>query len=117
MPYLTSCLRQQIFLPNQGQPVGKNPHAYLPFLYNGSRYPRIARNPMEDRREVYEQRPSDPSGLLTDPTLIYRAFRPRYLCYLVTTTITNENGEEVEMPYFETRPVPKVLPTMSTRIT
>jgi len=98
----------QVFLPHQEQPRGKNPNAYLPFRYNGYRYPRLARNFWENRREIHEQLPSDPSSGngMENPT--YRAFRPRYLCYLEERVTRNRDGEEVMKRYFETRPVRKV---------
>lgn len=98
----------QIFLSDQGQPIGKDPHAYLPFRYNGYRYPRLARNFWENRKEIHEQRPSDPSWTSGNVTAAYRAFRPRYLCYLEEKVARDRNGEEVMMRYFKTKPVRKV---------
>ena len=98
----------QIFLPNHRQPVGKNPHAYLPFRYNGYRYPRLARNFWENRKEIHEQLPSDPSWDTDVATATYRAFRPRYLCYLEDKVTKDRNGQEVVMRYFKTKPVKMV---------
>jgi hypothetical protein len=95
-------------LPSQGQPVGKNSNAYLPFRYNGYRYPRLARNLWENRKEIHEQLPSDPSWDTDDATPTYRAFRPRYLCYLEDVVAKDRNGEDVVVRYFKTKPVTKV---------
>ncbi|KAF4637689.1 hypothetical protein G7Y89_g402 [Cudoniella acicularis] len=88
-----------LFLPGHGQPSGKNPRAYLPFLYNGYRYPRLARNFWENRREIQEGRADDPSW--TSGNIgVYRAFRPRFLCYL-TEGKRDKNGNRVGPPQFE----------------
>ncbi|KIW99999.1 uncharacterized protein Z518_10927 [Rhinocladiella mackenziei CBS 650.93] len=88
-----------LFLQRQGQPLGKELNAYLPFLYNGYRYPRLARNFRENREDVQSLRPDDPSWP-TGNIGIYRVLRPRYLCYL---TKPDEDGV---MTWFEARPVP-----------
>ncbi|KAF8851592.1 hypothetical protein BDZ45DRAFT_707817 [Acephala macrosclerotiorum] len=88
-----------LFLPGHGQPGGKNSRAYLPFLYNGYRYPRLARNFWENRREIQEGRLDDPSWTSGDIG-VYRAFRPRFLCYL-TEGKRDENGNSVGPPRTE----------------
>lgn len=93
-----------LFLPGHGQPIGKDPRAYLPFLYNGYRYPRLARNFWENRKEIKETRLGDPSWTSGDIGT-YRAFRPRFLCYLVQKKVKDNNGNEVLRPWFEARPV------------
>jgi hypothetical protein len=87
-------------MPGQSQPSNKNRHMYLPFLYNGYRYPRLARNFGENRREVREERRNDPSWSGGDAGT-YRTFRPSHLCYM-------EKDETTGKFYFETRPVPPV---------
>ncbi|KAH6986909.1 hypothetical protein EDB80DRAFT_817542 [Ilyonectria destructans] len=63
------------------QPAGKNALMYLPLLYGGYRYPRLARNYRENRPDLAIQRKYDPSwASFTVGT--YRAFRPRRLCHL-----------------------------------
>jgi hypothetical protein len=69
---------------------------YLRFLYNGYRYPRLARNLGENRREVRQERLNDATWS-ADQVGNYRSFRPRYLCYI-----------DDQFPYFKTKPVLKV---------
>ncbi|PVH70359.1 hypothetical protein DL98DRAFT_504723 [Cadophora sp. DSE1049] len=92
-----------LILPSHGQPTGKDPRAYLPFLYNGYRYPRLARNLSENRQEVRQGRPGDPSWISGDVGT-YRAFRPRFLCYLVEEKQTDGSGRVISVPRFDVRP-------------
>ncbi|OAQ59325.2 3-hydroxyisobutyrate dehydrogenase protein [Pochonia chlamydosporia 170] len=90
-----------IFLPQNGLPADKNPHSYLPFRYNGYRYPRMARNFWENRKEIYELHPSDAGAATDDSLQMYRAFKPRFLCYLEEKT--DEDGRV--RWHFVTKPV------------
>jgi hypothetical protein len=86
-------------MPAQGQPSDKNRHMYLQFMYNGYRYPRLARNFGENRKEIKEERQKDPSWS-ENKAGTYRSFRPRFLCYVSKA----EDGNFM----FETKPVLKV---------
>ncbi|RFU33032.1 hypothetical protein B7463_g3304, partial [Scytalidium lignicola] len=94
-----------VFIPSPSRPEGKDPRAYLPFRYNGYRYPRLARNHRENRREISQKRLRDPSWITDGATPSYRAFRPRYLCYLIPKTVKGPDGKEKKTPGYETRPV------------
>ncbi|KAK3381194.1 hypothetical protein B0H63DRAFT_545665 [Podospora didyma] len=74
--------------------VSKDPNRYLPIMYRGLRYPRLARNVLENREQ------HDQSSRTVIST--YRTFRPRFLNYL----------SEVDMDGHKTfdwdcRPVPQ----------
>lgn len=70
-------------------PEGKDRTKYLPLLYGGVRYPRLARNLLENRREVI-QRLYDPEELHKQAgTSTYRTFRPRFLNFLVEVETNN----------------------------
>lgn len=119
--YLILSYSKQIFIPHGGQPADKNPHTYLPFRYNGYRYPRIAKNIRENRKLPTGNRNGHDSVANTDIGAarddsdttshdglgaLYRAFRPRYLCYLKRTQHVFANGEPVYI--LETKSVTKV---------
>jgi hypothetical protein len=67
----------------QSQPEGKNQNKYLPLLYRGLRYPRLARNTLENREQVARQLHSHSSWNTRAALSTYRTFRPRFLNYLV----------------------------------
>lgn len=68
-----------------GVPAGKDQNKYLPLMYRGLRYPRMARNMLENREQV-AQRLRSHAGWNTEAALSsYRTFRPRFLNYLIET--------------------------------
>ncbi|KAI1773003.1 hypothetical protein F4818DRAFT_424588 [Hypoxylon cercidicola] len=72
---------------------------YPPFRYNGQRYSRLARNMLENKAEVRQQLPLY-SGPVASDVGTYRAFRPRYLCYLTDDWFDMSTDD-----WFERRPV------------
>ncbi|KAK4234185.1 hypothetical protein C8A03DRAFT_47424 [Achaetomium macrosporum] len=68
--------------PDQ-QPEGKDPTKYLPMLYRGLRYPRLARNMLENREQVVQQLQNHATWNTKAALSTYRTFRPRFLNYLV----------------------------------
>lgn len=81
-------------------PEGKDPTRYLPLLYSGLRYPRLARNILENREQV-AQRLNGYATWNTETALsTYRTFRPRFLNYLVEV---EGNGQPTY--HYERRPV------------
>ncbi|KAI0166765.1 hypothetical protein GGR52DRAFT_555444 [Hypoxylon sp. FL1284] len=86
-------------LDDSNQRYGTSAQKYLPFRYNDRRYPRIARNPLENKADIRE-RQARYYGLVTNEVGTYRAIRPRYLCYLKDGWFKNEGGD-----WYELKPV------------
>lgn len=80
---------------------GKSETKYLPVPCMPLRYPRLARNSLENRSDVNQRLQLHESWNARAGVAQYRAFRPRFLNYLVSEV--DENGEEDV--YFERRPV------------
>lgn len=66
------------------EPTGKDVSKYLPMMYRGLRYPRLARNVLENREQV-ARRLHDQSTTTVMST--YRTFRPRFLNYIVEVEV------------------------------
>jgi len=88
------------FIGDTGPPPGKAPDKYLPTMYEGLRYPRLARNLLENRQPVALQLQSSPAWN-SEGLGNYRTFRPRFLNYLVR----RERNGAPSFAY-ERRPVP-----------
>ncbi|KAM5451274.1 hypothetical protein MaudCBS49596_003980 [Microsporum audouinii] len=83
------------FIPQSSPSDGKHPSFYASCSYNGFRYPRLARNFLENKPSIARERRYDPSWTLFEHEWqydapwgsryqgSYRALRPRMLCYLV----------------------------------
>jgi len=82
----------QSFVPGTDASV-KDSNWYLPLLYRGIRYPRLARNLLENRNEIAVRLASSPSW---SPAALgtYRTFKPRYLNYLVERGESDANGNK-----------------------
>ncbi|KAK4223943.1 hypothetical protein QBC38DRAFT_36148 [Podospora fimiseda] len=76
----------------------KDASKYLPMMYRGLRYPRLARNVLENREHVARQLWNQSNKTVTST---YRTFRPRFLNYLVEVEIDGRKTIEAEC-----RPVP-----------
>lgn len=81
-------------------PEGKDKTRYLPLLYRGLRYPRLARNILENREQVVQQLNGYATGNTKQALSTYRTFHPRFLNYLVKV---ERNGQPTYM--YERRPV------------
>ncbi|KAH7120254.1 hypothetical protein B0J13DRAFT_567684 [Dactylonectria estremocensis] len=89
-------LQLTMLIMDYDQPAGKNSLMYLPLLYGGYRYPRLARNYRENRPELAVQRKYDPSwASFTVGT--YRTFRPRRLCHLNFEEQIDEEGNRQQV--------------------
>ncbi|KAM5363631.1 hypothetical protein ACJZ2D_011915 [Fusarium nematophilum] len=84
-------LQLSMFILDYDQPAGKDPLMYLPLLYGGYRYPRLARNYYENRPELAVQRRCDPSWA-SSTVGTYRTLRPRRLCHLIFEEQVDEEG-------------------------
>jgi hypothetical protein len=71
------------FVSPDQQPEGKSQNKYLPMLYRGLRYPRLARNMLENRKGVARQLQGHATWNTRTALSTYRTFRPRFLNYLV----------------------------------
>ncbi|CAP71654.1 uncharacterized protein PODANS_6_50 [Podospora anserina S mat+] len=85
-----------------GPVEGKDPTKYLPLMYRGLKYPRLARNMLENRHQVAQLLYRYTSWNTTAALSSYRTFRPRFLNYLVQTELPDGR----KLFSFETRPVP-----------
>lgn len=91
-----------MFLASESSPKGKSIYAYLEFMHNDFRYPRLARNFRENRSVIVEQRHDDPSWSSPN-SFTYRTLRPRRLCFLVKKTRKDRDGKPVEVDSYEPR--------------
>ncbi|EFR05216.1 hypothetical protein MGYG_08230 [Nannizzia gypsea CBS 118893] len=83
-----------VFIPKPSPPDGKHPSFYANCSYKGFRYPRLARNFLENKPSTARERQYDPSWapfyhereyqnpLRSRSHAVYRSFRPRMLAYL-----------------------------------
>jgi hypothetical protein len=83
-----------------GPPEGKDATRYLPLLYSGLRYPRLARNILENREQVAQRLNGYATGNTDTALSTYRTFRPRFLNYLIKV---ERNGQTTY--HYERRPV------------
>ncbi|AEO67483.1 uncharacterized protein THITE_118127 [Thermothielavioides terrestris NRRL 8126] len=70
----------------------KDKTKYLPLLYSGLRYPRLARNMLENREAVLRRLKAQEADNRTAAISNYRTFRPRFLNYLVEV---ENNGQKM----------------------
>ncbi|GAB1315519.1 Heterokaryon incompatibility domain-containing protein (Fragment) [Madurella fahalii] len=77
-------------------PVEKDQTKYLPLMYRGLRYPRMARNILENREQVARLLYNYAPGNTTTALSLYRKFRPRFLNYLVETERNGRKTYECE---------------------
>ncbi|RKK87872.1 hypothetical protein BFJ68_g17001 [Fusarium oxysporum] len=84
-------LQLTMLILDYDQPAGKNSLMYVPLLYGGYRYPRLARHYSENRRELAVRREYDPSWA-SSTIGTYRTFRPRRLCHLIFEQQVDEEG-------------------------
>ncbi|KAK4173351.1 hypothetical protein QBC36DRAFT_58534 [Triangularia setosa] len=101
IPSVTVFLLSWMVYDSSGPVEGKDPAKYLPLMYRGLKYPRMARNMLENREQVAQLLHKYASWNTTAALSSYRTFRPRFLNYLVET---EQDGQKSF--YFETRPVP-----------
>ncbi|KAJ4025850.1 hypothetical protein NW761_014303 [Fusarium oxysporum] len=84
-------LQLTMFILDYDQPAGKNSLMYVPLLYGGYRYPRLARHYSENRRELAVRREYDPSWA-SSTIGTYRTLRPRRLCHLIFEQQVDQEG-------------------------
>ncbi|KAK4193995.1 hypothetical protein QBC40DRAFT_48483 [Triangularia verruculosa] len=101
IPSVAAFLVSWTVYDSSGPVEGKDPTKYLPLMYGGLKYPRMARNMLENREQVAQLLHKYASWNTTAALSSYRTFRPRFLNYLVKT---KQDGREFFS--FETRPVP-----------
>jgi len=89
-------------MPKSKRPGGKDIDKYLPFMYNGSSYPRLARNFLENKESITQKQRYDPSWSITALGM-YRTLRPRMLCYLDEQEITDRNGNRRTVTKYDCR--------------
>ncbi|KAK4118234.1 hypothetical protein N657DRAFT_583995 [Parathielavia appendiculata] len=77
-------------------PTEKDQTKYLPVMYRGLRYPRLARNILENREVVARSLYITGSGNISAARSSYRTFRPRFLNYLVETVRDGRRVYEFE---------------------
>ncbi|SPQ25612.1 d9231210-e810-41bf-9b25-17d28832bb11 [Thermothielavioides terrestris] len=70
----------------------KDKTKYLPLLYSGLRYPRLARNMLENREEVLRRLKAQEADNKKAAISNYRTFRPRFLNYLVEVEIEGQKS-------------------------
>jgi hypothetical protein len=83
-----------------GRPAGKGAGTYIPLPYGNLRFPRLARNYMENRSGVIQQGHATPAWSLAAGGN-YRTYRPKYLFFIRETR--NEDGSTAVA--FQKRPV------------
>ncbi|KAH8881789.1 hypothetical protein GQ53DRAFT_886717 [Thozetella sp. PMI_491] len=108
------CFLLAFFTWESGPPEGKPQDKYWPLLYSGLRYPRLARNLLENRQEVVEKVAYHPAW---NPKAMgsYRTFRPRFLNYLVPTVIDGKRTYKAERgPVTQDSIVPYVVVAYSS---
>ena len=77
-------------------PAGKDQTKYLPVMYRGLRYPRLARNALENREQVARRLNGYASWNTGAALSLYRTFRPRFLNYLVKVERDGRTSYECE---------------------